>query len=122
MLARYKIPKTILWVTNLLVIFLILFSLYRLSVYFAFKGHEISFGKAIPSFLLGIRYDLRWIAYILLPIILFSIIPELSPFFLAGIKNGGAGTWQLSHLLYLFFLQQVLEAGLIIIPHWMQVQ
>ncbi len=102
MLARFKIPKTILWVTNLLVIFLILFSLYRVSTYFAFKGNGISFGESIPAFLLGIRYDLRWIAYILLPIILLSTIPELSPFF-SG-RNKKWWSWYLAIVTFIVFV------------------
>lgn len=111
MLTRYKIPKTILWVTNLLVIFLVLFTLYRLSTYIAFGRHTISFGDAVPSLLLGIRYDLRWIAFILFPVILMSMSPRLSPFFPPGIRNGGPGTWRLSHLSFLFFLRLDLAAG-----------
>jgi hypothetical protein len=82
MLRRYKIPKTIMWISNLFLIFLLIFTLFRLATYFAFKPQGISFGDLVPSFLLGVQYDLRWIAIILLPIVVISI------------KNGGPGTWQ----------------------------
>ncbi|MBK7291432.1 MAG: hypothetical protein IPI78_15040 [Chitinophagaceae bacterium] len=65
---------------NLLVIFLLIFTLFRVATFIAFKPNNISFGDAIPSFLMGIRYDLRWISFILLPIVLFSMLPQLSPF------------------------------------------
>ena len=85
MLVKYKIPKTILWVINLLLIFLLIFTLYRLVTFFAFRHkfypNGIGFGDVIPSFLLGIRYDLRWIAFILMPVVLFSMIPRLSPYY-----------------------------------------
>jgi phosphoglycerol transferase MdoB-like AlkP superfamily enzyme len=91
LLVKYKIPKTILWVINLLLIFLIIFTLYRLVTFFAFRHkfypNGIGFGDVIPSFLLGIRYDLRWIAFILLPVIIFSMIPGLSPFYSARNKK-----------------------------------
>ena len=63
-----------------MVIFLVIFTLLRLATYFAFKPKGYSFGEMIPSFLMGIRYDLRWIAIILLPVVVFSMIPKLSPF------------------------------------------
>jgi len=81
MLIRLKIPKTILWVVNLFVIFLLIFTLFRLATFFAFKPRDLSFGDLLPSFWLGIRYDLRWIAIILLPIIFFSLVPKFSPFY-----------------------------------------
>ena len=87
MLVKYKIPKTILWVINLLFIFLLIFTLYRLTTFIAFR-HKfypdgIGFGDVIPSFLLGIRYDLRWIAFILMPVVIISLVPKLSPFYSA---------------------------------------
>ena len=101
MLRRYKIPKTILWVTNLLVIFLLIFTLFRLATFIAFKPKGISFGDVIPSFLMGIRYDLRWIAFILLPVILLSMIPKLSPFFSA--RNKKWWTWYLAVVTFIVF-------------------
>src|SRR5438094_6663615 len=81
MLIRLKIPKTILWVINLFLIFLLIFTLFRLTTFFAFKPRDLSFSDLLPSFWLGVRYDLRWIAIILLPIIFFSFILRFSPFF-----------------------------------------
>src|ERR1044071_1429951 len=81
MLIRLKLPKTILWVTNLFLIFLLIFTLSRLVTFFVFRPDEFSFGDLLPSFLLGLRYDLRWIAIVLLPIVFISLIPEFSPFY-----------------------------------------
>lgn len=101
MLVKYKIPKTILWVVNLLVIFLLIFTVFRLATYFAFKPKSLSFGNLIPSFLLGIRYDLRWIAFILLPIVLISMVPRLSPFYSS--RNKKWWTWYLAIVTFFVF-------------------
>lgn len=105
MFVKYKIPKTILWVINLLIIFLLIFTLYRLATYIAFiafKPKGISFGEAIPSFLMGIRYDLRWIAFILLPVILLSMMPKLSPFYSTRSKKWW--TWYLAIITFIVFV------------------
>ena len=102
MLSRFKLPKTILWVTNLLVIFLLIFTLFRLATFIAFKPKGISFGDVIPSFLMGIRYDLRWIAIILLPIILVSMMPKLSPFYSSWNKKWW--TWYLAIVTFILFV------------------
>ena len=101
MLVRYKIPKTILWVFNLLLIFLLIFTLYRLATFIAFKPKGVSLGDSIPSFLMGIRYDLRWIAFILLPIVLASLSPRLSPFYLS--RNKKWWTWYLAIVTFIVF-------------------
>jgi phosphoglycerol transferase MdoB-like AlkP superfamily enzyme len=105
MLVRYKIPKTILWVINLLLIFLLIFTLYRVITFYVFrKGFYpdgISLGEVIPSFLMGARYDLRWIAFILLPIIVLSLSPRLSPFYSA--RNKKIWSWYLAIATLLIF-------------------
>jgi phosphoglycerol transferase MdoB-like AlkP superfamily enzyme len=101
MLIKLKIPKTILWVINLFFIFLLIFTLFRLTTFFAFKPRDLSFSDLLPSFLLGIRYDLRWIAIILLPIIFVSLVPKLSPFY--SKKNKKWWTWYLAVMTFLTF-------------------
>lgn len=101
MLVRYKIPKTILWVFNLLLIFLLIFTLYRLATFIAFRPGNVSLGDAVPSFLMGIRYDLRWIAFILLPVIIASHWPRLSPFYSS--RNKKWWTWYLAIVTFIVF-------------------
>jgi phosphoglycerol transferase MdoB-like AlkP superfamily enzyme len=101
MLLKYKIPKTILWVINLLIIFLIIFTLFRLATFFAFKPKGLSFTAIIPSFLMGILYDLRWISIILLPVVLLSMMPGLSPFYSS--RNKKWWTWYLAIITFIVF-------------------
>jgi phosphoglycerol transferase MdoB-like AlkP superfamily enzyme len=101
MLIRLKIPKTILWVVKLFMIFILIFTVFRFTTFFAFRPHDLSFGDLIPSFLLGLRYDLRWISIILLPIVFVSLIPNLSPFF--SIRNKKWWTWYLAIITFFVF-------------------
>lgn len=105
MFVKFKIPKTILWVINLLLIFLIIFTLYRLATFFVFR-HKfypkgIGLDEVIPSFLMGLRYDLRWIAFILLPVIVISLFPRLSPFYSS--RNKKVWTWYLAVVTFFVF-------------------
>jgi hypothetical protein len=53
MLARFKIPKTLLWVANLMVIFFVIFTIFRLVAFFVFKDRmniSFSFGEVLPCF------------------------------------------------------------------------
>jgi phosphoglycerol transferase MdoB-like AlkP superfamily enzyme len=102
MLVKYKIPKTLLWVVNLLLIFLLIFTLFRLVTCIAFKPKTMSFNELVPSFWMGIRYDLRWISIILLPIVLVSMRPKLSPFYSA--RNKKWWTWYLAIITFIVFI------------------
>ncbi|HRO70401.1 MAG TPA: hypothetical protein PK951_08475, partial [Chitinophagaceae bacterium] len=101
MLKRYKIPKTILWVINLFLIFLLIFTLFRLATFFAFRPRGFSLTDLLPSFLMGVQFDLRWIAIILLPIVLMSMTPRLSPFYSA--RNKKWWTWYLAVVTFIVF-------------------
>jgi phosphoglycerol transferase MdoB-like AlkP superfamily enzyme len=101
MLIRLKLPKTILWVVNLFFIFLLIFTISRFVTFFAFKPQDFSFGDLIPSFFLGLRYDLRWIAIVLLPIIFLSLIPKFSPFY--SRRNKKWWTWYLAGITFFVF-------------------
>jgi phosphoglycerol transferase MdoB-like AlkP superfamily enzyme len=51
---------------------------------------------------MGIRYDLRWISIILLPIVLVSMRPKLSPFYSA--RNKKWWTWYLAIITFIVFI------------------
>lgn len=94
MLLRFRLPKTLLWVFNLLIIFLMMFTSYRFITLMAFMPEGEHWIDMIPSLFLGLRFDLRWISIILLPIIFASLIPEFSPFYSA--RNRKIWTWYLA--------------------------
>ncbi|HEU4472399.1 MAG TPA: LTA synthase family protein [Flavisolibacter sp.] len=94
MLLPFRLPKTLLWVFNLLVIFLMMFTAYRLVTLLAFMPEGEQWSDMLPTFFLGMRFDLRWISIILLPIIIASLIPELSPFY--SLRNRRVWTWYLA--------------------------
>ena len=102
MLIKYKIPKTLLWVVNLLLIFLLIFTVFRLATCIAFKPKSLSINELIPSFWMGIRYDLRWISIILLPIVVLTMTPRLSPFFSS--RNKKWWTWYLAVVTFIVFV------------------
>lgn len=105
LLVRYRIPKTLLWVANLLLIFLLIFTLYRLGTFFAFRHkfypNGIGLGEVVPSFIMGVRYDLRWISFILLPVVVLSLWPRFSPFYSA--RNKKYWTWYLAIATFIVF-------------------
>lgn len=101
MLRRYKIPKTIMWVINLFLIFLLIFTLFRFATYFAFRPKNFSFLDLLPSFLMGVQYDLRWIAIIILPVVVISMFPNFSPFYSA--RNKKWWTWYLAIITFIVF-------------------
>ncbi len=89
MLKKWLVPKTIQWLVKLFIIF--------------FKPETIKITELFPSFWLGLKYDLRWIAIILLPISLLSLSARFTPFY--SERNKRIWTLYLSiiTLLVLFF-------------------
>lgn len=94
MFVRAGIPKTLLWVINLIIIYVTIFTLYRLVMFISFKPEEIRISDVLPSFLLGLRFDLRWISFFLLPVLLSGYFKFLSPFYSETTKKWW--TWYLA--------------------------
>lgn len=81
MLIKARLPKTLQWVINLLGIYVLMFTVFRMVTYMAFAPEGVEVPSLLPAFFLGLRYDLRWISLLLLPIVLFSLRPQYSPFY-----------------------------------------
>lgn len=87
MLTEWRVPKTIQWLINLFAVYVIMFTLFRLAIVFFFKPPELSFTALLPSFWLGLKYDLRWIAILLFPIAASSMFKKLNPFYSKKTRN-----------------------------------
>ena len=109
MLLHLRIPKTLLWVLNLLIIYTLLFTVFRLMMVIMFKPADESFADLLPSFFLGFRFDLRWISIVLLPIVLASIIPQFSPYYSS--KNKKLWTWYLAITTFFVVLVYIIDFG-----------
>jgi hypothetical protein len=59
---------------------------------------------------MGIQYDLRWIAIILLPIVLISMVPKFSPFYMA--RNKKLWTWYLAVVTFIVFIFFAADFGI----------
>src|SRR5829696_2471945 len=109
MLLHLRIPKTLLWVLNLLIIYTLLFTAFRLTTMMLFRPEGETLSELVPSFLLGLRFDLRWISVVLLPVVLVSAIPQLSPYYSA--KNKKIWTWYLAIATFFVVLIYTIDFG-----------
>jgi phosphoglycerol transferase MdoB-like AlkP superfamily enzyme len=96
-----RLPKTVQWVINLLIIYALMFTFFRLVTFFAFKPEEEAFTGLFSSFVLGLRFDLRWISFLLLPILLISLRAQYSPFY--SLRNRKYWTWYLAIITFIVF-------------------
>jgi phosphoglycerol transferase MdoB-like AlkP superfamily enzyme len=103
MLISWRVPKTIQWIVKLFMIYLCIFTAFRIATVIFFKPQSIGFLNLLSSFWLGLKYDLRWIAIILLPISVFSLYPRFSPFYSIRTKKIWTAYLGLITLLVLFF-------------------
>lgn len=76
-----NVPLTIQWIFVLWLIYVLIFTLFRISTVVLFRPINITFTSLLPSFWLGFRFDAKWIAMILLPIAILSVYPKFSPFY-----------------------------------------
>ena len=103
MLIKWRVSKTIQWIVKLFFIYLLIFTAFRMATVVFFKPKNIAVIELFPSFWLGLKYDLRWIAFILFPIALFSIYPKFSPFYSLRLKKFWTVYLGILTLLVLFF-------------------
>ncbi len=107
MIIRAKIPKTIpltiQWLLMLWLIYVLIFTLFRISTVFLFIPANVTFASLLPSFWLGFRFDAKWISMILLPIAVLSVYPKFSPFFSEKNKKFWSYYLAVTTLFVLFF-------------------
>ena len=103
MLIRRRVPKTIQWISTLFIIYLFIFTAFRVATVVIFKPNTTGWSQLFPSFWLGLKYDLRWIAFLLLPIAVLSVVPRFSPFYSETSKKLWTGYLGIITLLVLFF-------------------
>ena len=103
-MKKLKISKTIQWMIKLFTIYLLVFTALRIATVVFFKPSNISVWELGPSFWLGLKYDLRWIAIALSPIIVLSIFKRFSPFYSAGTKKFWTVYLSVVTLVIMFFL------------------
>ncbi|MEP6711520.1 MAG: sulfatase-like hydrolase/transferase [Ferruginibacter sp.] len=96
-------PKTIQWIVKVFFIYLFIFTAFRIATVICFKPKNIAVTDLLPAFWLGLKYDLRWIAFILLPIAIISLYPKFSPFYSERLKKIWTGYLGIITLLVLFF-------------------
>ncbi len=80
-----KIPKLIRWIFLTGIIFLAVMTLMRLLFFVYFPRQANHFSDVLPSFVLGLRYDLRDVCILCLLLLILGSIPLFDPF---GIGKG----------------------------------
>ena len=75
-----NIPKTVRLVFSTGIIFLLIMSGLRLALFLAFSTQGHRFTEVLPSFVLGIRFDLRYVGILALLLLLLGSLPFLDPF------------------------------------------
>ena len=103
MLTRWRIPKTIQWIVKLFLIYLCIFTAFRIVIVILFKPKTIGWFDLFPSFWLGLKYDLRWICIVLSPIIILSIYKKFAPFHSPKNKKGWTIYLAIITLVIMFF-------------------
>ncbi|MEQ1553393.1 MAG: sulfatase-like hydrolase/transferase [Ferruginibacter sp.] len=103
MFTRLLIPKTVQWIVKLFFIYLFIFTAFRVATVLFFKPDNLPWSQLGSSFWLGLKYDLRWISFILSPIAVLSLYKKFSPFYNETSKKIWTGYLGIITLLVLFF-------------------
>ncbi|MBC7934912.1 MAG: sulfatase-like hydrolase/transferase [Rhizobacter sp.] len=103
MLTRWLVPKTIQWIVKIFLIYLFIFTAFRVATVVFFKPVDINLLELGPSFWLGLKYDLRWISFILFPIALVSLFKKLTPYYSERMKKFWTMYLGILTLMVLFF-------------------
>lgn len=102
-MRKIFLPKTIRWILFLGIVFFILTTIMRLVFIYFFRATIFSEKDLTASFILGARYDLRYISIVMGVILLFSFIKPIDPFNTRLGKKIAISIWVLLVTLLLFF-------------------
>lgn len=104
-----RLPRLIQWMLSIGVVLLLLMTLFRLFFYFFFNNQGTSLGSLGGAFFLGLRFDLRTIAAICLPLLIVGSFRPLNPFSNKTARN----TWMLllTIVAFLFGMFYVVDFG-----------
>jgi phosphoglycerol transferase MdoB-like AlkP superfamily enzyme len=80
MMRIFSLPRLIRWILTIGCFFLVLMTLMRIILYMFFNKQGYSFTDLTDAFILGLRFDLRTIAIMLLILLVMGSIPPLHPF------------------------------------------
>ena len=97
------LPKTIRWTFYSGFVFLIIMSLLRFVFVNYFSAPASADNNLTSSYILGFRYDLRYVTIVMMITLLFSYIKPLNPFDKKLGKKIAIITWMLFSSLLLFF-------------------
>ena len=97
------LPKTIRWTFYSGFVFLIIMSLLRFVFVNYFSAPASADNNLTSSYILGFRYDLRYVTIVMMITLLFSFIKPLNPFDKKLGKQIAIITWMLFSSLLLFF-------------------
>ncbi|MEO6583492.1 MAG: sulfatase-like hydrolase/transferase [Ferruginibacter sp.] len=103
LLTKWLVPKTIQWLIKVFLIYLFVFTAFRIATVIFFKPATMPLNQLGSSFWLGLKYDLRWISFLLIPIAFLSLFPRLSPFYSERLKKVWTVYLGVITLLVLFF-------------------
>lgn len=80
MQIKLKIPKQLIWNLILGFSFLIIMSLSRIATGIVFKAPASETGSNLKAFFLGFRYDLRYVAIIMMVVFILGFFKKTNPF------------------------------------------
>ncbi|MEP7165137.1 MAG: sulfatase-like hydrolase/transferase [Ferruginibacter sp.] len=92
-----KMPRLIRWIFSVMLVFLVIMTLYRFIFFFHYRGEHRPFSGS--AFLLGLRFDAKFISMLGLGILLLCGIPFLDPF-----RNRKAIVFWVAFLSLIFFI------------------
>jgi phosphoglycerol transferase MdoB-like AlkP superfamily enzyme len=102
-MQKLKVPRYIQWIFLTGIIFLFLMTVLRLMVTLFFPTQGFSFSSLLPSFVLGIRYDLRIICIVSLILFLLGSLRFLHPLNKKTGRRVALLLWTVFILVFIFF-------------------